>query len=288
MLKKMLKKIITNEQKWKLKSKYNRAKKYYANTFYSYNGGMLVNKLKEMGVKETDTLLVHSGYKQDSGFQGTPRDVVTALVEYLGINGNLIMVSLPFTSYAYDYLKENKPFNIKKTMSKMGIITESFRRKKGVSRSFHPTHPVLVYGKDAEWIVADHEKCLYPCGNGSPFEKIKKLNGKILFYDVDMDTITFMHYVEETNKNKLPFQLFHSELLEVKGYDNNNKEHILKTYVYNPKIKRNLNILVQELIKNKVVKTGNVGNSGLSIVTAEDVVTCQTNMYENGIYFYEW
>ena len=63
----------------------------------------------------------------------------------------------------------------------MGLITEIFRRREGVLRSFHPTHPVLVYGKDSKWLTSEHEKCLNLCGAGSPFDKFRQLKGKILF-----------------------------------------------------------------------------------------------------------
>ena len=75
---------------------------------------MLKDKLREMGIKETDTLLVHSNFNPDSGFKGAPIDIVNALAEVVGTKGNLLMVSIPFRGTTYDYLMTNKPFNIKR------------------------------------------------------------------------------------------------------------------------------------------------------------------------------
>ena len=114
MLRGIVKKVISEKQKLSLKSKYNKMRISIINTFLSYNSDMLKNKLRELGIKETDTLLVHSNFNPDSGFKGAPLDVVNALIELVGAEGNLLMVSIPFRGSSYDYLVTNKPFYIKK------------------------------------------------------------------------------------------------------------------------------------------------------------------------------
>ena len=273
---------LSKKNKMVIKKYYRKLTKFFANSMLSYNGEKLKANLRKMGIAETDTLLVHANFKRESGFKGTPLDVVNALIELVGLKGNLLMVSIPFRGTAYEYLKKQKPFHINKTMSMMGLITEMFRRKKGVMRSFHPTHPVLAYGKDNEWITSDHEKCIFPCGLGTPFDKFRKLKGKILFYDVDFDAITFYHYVEELTKDRLPFGIFHDVIFSVKAYDCDDNEHIVKTYAYNTGIVRNAMKLKDEMQKMKMIKTRRIGNSKCILVNAEDVVTCQTMMVEEG------
>ena len=282
MLRGIIKKAISEKQKLSLKSKYNKARISVINTFLSYNGEMLKNKLREMGIKETDTLLVHSNFNPDSGFKGAPIDIVNALAEVVGTKGNLLMVSIPFRGTTYDYLMTNKPFNIKKTMSMMGFITEIFRRREGVLRSFHPTHPVLAYGKDSKWLTSEHEKCLNLCGVGSPFDKFRQLKGKILFFDVGFGAITFFHYVEDITKDKLPFNVYSDELFSVTAYDENNNKHIIKTYAYNKDIIRDAKKVEEEMLRRDLIKKDKVGNSSLLLMNAEDVVACQTAMIEAG------
>lgn len=287
MLRDIVKKFISAQQKRSIKTQINKIKKFYINRFKSFTADDLKNKLKEIGIQETDTVMVHANFNPESGFEGTPNDVVNVLVDYLGEKGNLLMVSIPFRGKTYDYMKKYKPFKVNKTISLMGLITEMFRRRKGTLRSLHPTHPVLAYGKDAERLVADHEKCLYMCGAGSPFEKFRKLNGKILFYDVSFGAITFYHYVEDLTKDKLPFDVYHSELFKVKAFDRNNEECVIKTYVYNPEIKRSAFKLEAEMINRNLLNKYKIGNAGLILVKAEDVVTVQTNMAETGNYPYD-
>ena len=282
MLRRTFLKYLSTKKKLEIKSNYNKIKQFFVNVLLSYDGEMLKVKLKKMGIVETDTLMVHANFELASGFKGTPNDIVNALVELLGKDGNLLMVSIPFRGTAYDYLMKKKPFRLNKTMSMMGLITEAFRRKNGVLRSFHPTHPVLAYGKDSTWLVADHEKCEFPCGVGTPFEKFRRLKGKILFFDVSFLAITFFHYVEDLLKDKVPFNVYHEEPFSVVAYDENDHEHVIKTYVFNRSLIRNANKLEKEMLKLRLIKKGKIGNSTLILINAEDVVACQTSMVESG------
>ena len=47
-------------------------------------------------------------------------------------------------------------FDVQKTPSKVGILTEVFRQTQGVERSKHPTHPVAAWGLHANEIVSTH------------------------------------------------------------------------------------------------------------------------------------
>lgn len=287
MIKKIVKRFISDKQKLSLKSSYHDLRVHLINSFLSFDGEKLKTKLAQMGVKDTDTLLVHANFNPDSGFKGTPQDVVTSLMELVGEKGNLLMVSIPFRGSSYDYLMKYKPFNVKKTISMMGLVTEMFRRKKGVLRSLHPTHPVLAYGKDSAWIVEGHEKCLFPCGPGTPFDKFRQLDGKILFLDVDFGAITFFHYVEDLTKDSLPFGVYNEKPFAVKVFDEHMAEHTVHTYAFNPDIKRNAYKLETEMKARGLIHSAKVGNATLLLVTAKDVIACQTSMVESKKYPYD-
>jgi aminoglycoside N3'-acetyltransferase len=287
MIRSTLSKHLSDKTKLSIKAKYGKIKTHLVQHLRSYTADDLKSKLRQIGIAETDTLLVHANFEQDSGFKGSPQDVVNALIQTVGLKGNLLMVSIPYRGTAYDYLKKNKPFRIRKTMSMMGLVTELFRRTEGVMRSLHPTHPVLVYGKDSSWLVEGHEKCMFPCGAGSPFDKFRQLKGKILFFDVDFTAITFFHYIEDHIKHKLPFNIYHNEIFSVTAYDYENREHIIKTHVFNPQVIRNAAKLKQEMVTNNMIKKARVGNSQLLLVEPEEVVSCMTSMVEAENYPYD-
>jgi len=282
MLKRFISKNIDTKKKLKAKAGINKAKKSLINKLYAYDGADMQQALKNIGISETDTLFVHSNFSPDSGFSGTPLDMVNALVDLVGEKGNLLMVSIPFRGSSFDYLSKGKTFSRKKTISMMGLVTEMFRRKKGVKRSLHPTHPVLAYGKDSEWIVEGHERCLYPCGVGSPFEKFRELKGKILFYDVSFGAITFFHYVEDITRDLLPFDVYNKEPFEITVRDYDDSESVMKTYAFSTDVTRDAYKLEQEMVRAGKIKNGKVGHSRFLLVEAEDVVQCQTSMIKEG------
>jgi len=286
-LRSIVSRYVSDRQKRAILSKINEAKKRFASVLLSYDGAKLKARLRSAGISAGDTLLVHSNFKPDSGFKGTPLDLVNALAEAVGATGNLLMVSIPFRGAACDYLSLNKPFNVKKTISMMGLNTEMFRRREGTLRSLHPTHPVLAYGKDAEWLVADHERCLFPCGPGSPFDKFRRLKGKILFYDVRFGSITFFHYVEDLLKDRLPFPVYDERLFSVTAVDAKGESRAIQTYTFNKAIPRSAKKLEAEMLRQGKILKGRVGNSRFMLVTAEDVVACQTAMVAAGNYPYD-
>ena len=273
---------MSDQQKRVMLAKTNEAKRWLASALRGYDGVQLKARLNSSGLAEGDTVLVHSNFKPDSGFKGAPLDLVNALAATVGETGNLLMVSLPFRGAAYDYLAQGKPFNVKKTLSMMGLVTEMFRRREGTLRSLHPTHPVLAYGKDARWLIADHEHCRYPCGRGSPFEKFHQLKGKLLFFDVPFHSITFFHYVEDLLKERLPFPVYNERLFSVPVVDAGGEKRVVQTYAFNSEVRRMAARLEAEMQRRGQIRQGRVGNSRFRLVLAADVVACFTAMVEAG------
>ena len=179
-----------------LRKPFFKVKRTIVKTFFSYTPQQLEQKFREMGLKEGDTVFLHSAFHVFNGFEGSPQRLIDCVLDVIGSSGNLLMLSMPYEGTTHDYLTEGRPFDVKHTASCMGIVTEIFRRQKNVLRSLNPAHPVLAYGPKAAWFIADHDKTMYSCGKGSPFEKALELDGKALFFDVTLKSMTFYHYIE--------------------------------------------------------------------------------------------
>jgi aminoglycoside 3-N-acetyltransferase len=287
----MLKALLARfpRQRGQLRTAYYRGKQKLVDTFRSYGSEEFGAALYTLGVRPGDTLMVHSGFNRLSGFKGSPSEIVDTLVAAVGPDGHLLMVSMAYMSSAYDYLKQRKVFDVRKTVSHMGIVSETFRRRAGVLRSMHPSNPVLAYGPRAEWIVGGHENCVKPCGAGSPFEKIAQLHSKVLFYDASIYTQTFFHYLEDMLEDQLDFPLFRDELMEAAVVDYDGNTRIVRTYVYSEEAikRRRPKIMTDELERQKLVKRARVGNSQLMLICTDDVLRVVRNMAENGVFFYE-
>ena len=280
---------LSPQQKSRLRALDRKARQILVRKFRSFGKPQLIRALRSLGVERGDALMVHSSFQGAPGFTGSPSAFIDALLEAVGPEGHLLMVSMPYLGSTYDYLKEGKLFDVRKTVSQMGIVSESFRRRSGVLRSQGPTHPILALGPKASWLVGDHEKCLYSCGLGTPFDKFQQLGGKVLLFNVTTYAFSFFHFLEERIKDQLQFPLFFPEPFEVPYVDFAGNRQVMRTYVYAPEAirRRRFHILTDELDKQRLIKAQHLGNSYLQLLGTKDLIRCLDDMTTQGIYFYE-
>jgi aminoglycoside 3-N-acetyltransferase len=257
--------------------------------FHAYSAATLIEELRRLGIRSGDTVLVHSAYGPMLGFQGSPSDLIQAFQGAVGPEGHLLMVSLPYLSSTSAYLKSYKPFDVRRTPSRMGLISETFRRMPGVKRSLHPTHSVLAIGPKADWMVAGHEACHYPCGQGSPFEHFLELNGKVLFFGVSEFHFTFHHYLEDIIRHQLPFPLYEEKPYEVAVIDETGQSKQVTTYCFSKEAiqRRRVKVLFDALGRKKQSAKGRVGNTEMTLFSAKDTLDCTLDLAKQGIYFYD-
>ena len=129
-------------------------------------------------------------------------------------------------------------------------------------------------------LAEGHETCRFPCGNGTPFEKFRKLNGKILFFDVGFGANTFFHHVEDFLKDKLPCPLYADELFCVDAIDEEGRRRRVETYAFAPGVVRHTARLEGELDRRGMLRHGGTGNSRFILVDSADIVTVMTEMID--------
>jgi aminoglycoside 3-N-acetyltransferase len=173
--------------------------------FFGFTPDDLKDLLQKLGIRSGDVLLVHSSFNRFEGFTGNALDVIRVLREAVGPKGTLLMPTMTFGYRAVDNAREGKFFDVRRTPSRMGVISELFRRSPGVVRSVHPTHSVAAWGARA--LVADHHEVGTPCGPGTPWARLLEHRGKILFLGTGIITMTFYHACEEILAPRMPFSL---------------------------------------------------------------------------------
>jgi len=151
----------------------------------------LKTQLANMGLHPTDTVLVHSSMRSIGDVEGRADGVLNALMEYF-ILGLLIFPTLTYASIQ----PESPLFEVDDTPSCVGILSEKFRRRADVLRSWHPTHSVAAYGKDAAEYIAGHEQFHIPCDRQSPWGKLIDRYAKILFIGTGTHCNTLLHGIE--------------------------------------------------------------------------------------------
>lgn len=272
-----------------LRAKAYQVQRAFVHAFRSYDSPQLIACLRSLGLKKGDTVLLHSGFDPLCGFRGSIGALTNAFLEVIGAEGNLLMVSLPYRSSSLEYLKNLKSFDVRRTPSMMGLVSEFFRRRPNVLRSLHPTHPMLACGPDAEWIVADHELCRYPCGPGTPFEKLVSLDAKAVFFNVPFDNFTFFHNLEHLVSSELPFELYTDEPFEVPVIDKSGESKTVTTFVFSLDAirRRQFHVLEGEMRRRRMIRKGRVGNSYILSARLRDSIECVLDMSRRGRYFYD-
>ena len=152
----------------------------------------LIQCLKDMGLKSTDAIMVHSSMKAIGEVEGGADTVVDAFMEYF--EEGLFMT--PTHTWA-QMGKNCDTFNPMTEPACVGIIPNIFRQRDGVVRSLHPTHSIAAYGPEAIEYIKGEENATSPCPPGGCWDRLKNIGAKILLLGVTHAKNTYIHSVDE-------------------------------------------------------------------------------------------
>ncbi|TCP69313.1 aminoglycoside N(3)-acetyltransferase [Baia soyae] len=170
----------------------------------------LKEDLRNLGVCEGMTLIVHSSLSKLGWVCGGAAVVCRALMEIVTNQGTIIMptqtagnsdpahwVAPPAPEDWWESIREHMPpyeSTYTPTMG-MGVVPELFRTLPRVVRSEHPTWSFAAWGKDADEIVANHTIDI-GFGPNSPLDQLLAKRGYVLHLGSTLDTTTFWHRAE--------------------------------------------------------------------------------------------
>lgn len=258
-------------------------------TFFRFDRQNLRDGLGRVGLAAGDVVLVHSSWDRFCGYSGNPASVIEELQACLGREGTLIMPTQPFSGSAQQYQQTAAVFDSERTPSRMGLLTEVFRRMKGVTRSRHPTHSVAVWGRLTSDLIRDHLSSSTPCGFGSPYHKLLEVNGKILLMGTDMRASTFNHFVEAVVEHKVPIRLFTPDLFtfRYKSADASIRTVSMRLFDLSASAKRDRLVLEHAMRARGLVRYAKIGLLRLTCCRAADVLAVTEKLIDEGIYLYK-
>ncbi len=150
----------------------------------------LIMGFSRLGLKAGDIVLVHSSYKSLGSVQGGPQTVIDALLEVLTPDGTLIMPTFNFN------FNKGEPWDVLKTPSHMGAITELARTNPASRRVFHPFYSFAILGKLKDELTHTRYKDSY--GKDSIFMQLRKRDAKIMIIGLSYThSMTFFHHIEQ-------------------------------------------------------------------------------------------
>jgi len=236
-----------------------------------------VKSLKDAGIKEGDTVFVHSRVSAFGKLLTFDRSflmqaLIDSIKECIGNEGTIIM---PTFSYSFD---KSEPFDVSNTRSTVGVLTEFFRKQDDVIRTAHPNHSVVVWGrnnKDLSMIGKD------TFDENSIFGKLHKLNGKIVFLGAPFQSCTFIHYIEQMHKVPYRYMRTFKGKVIIEGKEKDEEITFYNKYnVFFSSFSRlEKHILEKGLMKNIKLGTGNI-----MMIKCRDLFDEGYKLLDNDIY----
>jgi aminoglycoside 3-N-acetyltransferase len=281
--------LLPKGVKDQLKGWRKRLRLAYVRRWRAFGAEELAGAFRQLGITPGDILMVHSSFDRFAGFSGKPSDVVRVLQETVGTQGTLLMPTLPFTGTAVDYVSRSAVFDVRRTPSQVGLLTELFRRSPGVIRSVHPTHPVAAWGAQATRMLADHHLARTPCGAGSPFARLLEADGRILLLGTDIRSVTFFHYIEEVLEPGMPVSPFTKDDFILQSCDQTGTIVTSKTRLFDPALSRRRNLLkLEPVVRNRGSWAQvRLGELDVILLEARDLMAAAKSLAAQGVYCYE-
>jgi aminoglycoside 3-N-acetyltransferase len=276
--------------KRQIKGRYKKWRLAWLRHRYGFGPEEFSAALCKLGLKEGEDLFVSSSMDCFATFSGRPTDIICELEKILGPSGTLLMSSLPFVGSAIDWVESGVMFDNQLTPSKMGLITELFRRTPGVVRSQHPTHAVVAKGAKAHELCEDHHLTSTPCGEGSPYRRLIDIGGSSLLLGTGVETMIVYHAMEEILEAAMPISPFTKEKYKIESKNRDGEIVLTNTRLFNPYLSRRRS--VTKMVPYLKARPGcwrqiNLGNMAMILLKAQDVLEVAQEMAKDGMFCYE-
>lgn len=232
----------------------------------------------ELGLQSDDIVMIHG----DAGVAAQYQDVssedrldylIDEIKTYFRKEGTVLVPAFSYSS------TKREDYDLLNTPSEVGMFSEHFRQGSDVNRTKHPIFSVCTWGKyGADFLGGINSDCF---GLGTFFEMLLKRNVKFITLGCDLNSVTFVHHVEQIKKVKYRyFKNFTGRIIDVDG----NEKVETKYYVRDTTIASNCNLeLLSIAAKDRnLLQVGCVGRFPIQTISALDFFNVAMELlYEN-------
>lgn len=186
-----------------------------------------------LGLRSGNVVYVHSSI--DRLNLGFPFYRILPLIQnVIGERGTVLFPTYPNRSpvSSYEYLRNGNVFDVRRTPSYTGILTEFARRHARAIRSLHPTKSVCAIGPIAEWLTSTHQESPYPYDRPSPYYKLIESEATIAGIGVWTEYLSFVYCIDDAMKANQPVQTYYPEIFRAKCINYRGEEEIVGTYAH--------------------------------------------------------
>ena len=229
----------------------------------------IVEALKAMKIQSSTSIFIHCDAMVVGQFPGLGNKngfeiFFSTLESYLSPLGTLIV---PTFSYS---LTKGEIFDVQRTPSSVGMMTEYFRGRPGVRRTKEPIFSVAVSGNRSREIAQLTTKNCFD--DNSIFGWLAKNKAHVVGFGVNPNSITFTHYVEQLiGVDYRYFKLFKGKVV---GTNNKEVDCELKYYArdLDSSLELNLINLVSKMKEEQVWFETKIKRVGIWSFKCEDFI----------------
>ena len=156
-----------------------------------HNIHLIESQLCGLGLHSGMNLLVHSSLRRVGSVVGGADALIDCLLRILGPEGTLMM-----STVSGNVNRDQPVFHVLETPSTVGTLGNVFRRRPGAIRSLHPIHSIAALGARAEFFTSGHLEARTPWSADSPYGKLMRNQGQILFLGTNFACNTCIHALE--------------------------------------------------------------------------------------------
>jgi aminoglycoside 3-N-acetyltransferase len=186
----------------------------------------------DLRLEAGDLVYIHSG--MDGLSLGFPFYRILFLIqEVIGPSGTVVFPAYPnHRISSYEWLQRGNVFDVRRTPSYTGILTEFARRQRNAVRSLHPTKSVCAIGPAAKELTSTHHLSPYPYDTGSPYYKLIEGRGKIVGLGATTNYISFGYCVDDALKEDFPVRVYHDQIFAAPCINYEGRRVIVNTYAH--------------------------------------------------------
>lgn len=173
-----------------------------------HSRGELADDFRRLGVQAGDTVMLHASVRAVGEVMGGPDQIHLALKDALTHSGTLVMYTgCPdhYDNVGRGHLTAGQEREILEKHPPWDANTVRSARDNGVLVEFLRTYPesrvndhitrFVAWGQRAAYLLSE-TPWHYAFGAGSPMDRFREVEGKILLLGSDHDTVTFLHHAE--------------------------------------------------------------------------------------------
>ncbi len=186
----------------------------------------------ELGLNKGDTVYIHSSVDRLNLSFPFYR-VIPIIQNVIGDEGTVLFPTYPNRGVSsYEFLRRGTVFDIRRTPSYTGLLTEVARRQRQAVRSLHPTKSVCAIGRYAAELTGTHQDSPYPYDRCSPYYKLVDYGAKIIGIGVWTTYLSFVYTIDDALKDNPPVRTYDPQLFAARCVNYEGETVIVETYAH--------------------------------------------------------